>query len=171
MARRAYVQAMHARYRSGVTIAPLRNGDTATVAALFARLGPQSRAQRFGGAKPELTAGELELLARVDRDHHVLVAYVDGDAEPAGIAQLVRDGSCGEIACAVADEHQDRGIGSLLVETLAADARAARITELRATVRGDNPRAVSLLKRVADSLRVRWRDGERELVAALERTS
>jgi ribosomal protein S18 acetylase RimI-like enzyme len=162
---------MHARYRNGITIAPLRNGDTATVAALFARLGPESRAQRFGGAKPRLTDAELARLARVDRSHHVLVAYLDGDAEPAGIAQLVRDGSSGEIACAVADEHQGRGIGSLLVHTLAADARAARITELHATVRGDNPRAVSLLARVADSLRIRWRDGERELVAALERTS
>ena len=36
--------------------------------------------------------------------------------------------------------------------------------ELVATVCGDNERAVSLLARVSQSLQVRWRGGERELV-------
>ena len=59
---------MHARYVDGLTIRPLRNGDVETVAALFERLGPTSRAQRFGGAKPRSGARELALLARVDAD-------------------------------------------------------------------------------------------------------
>jgi hypothetical protein len=50
---------------------------------------------------------------------------------------------------------------------LAADARAAGITELHATVCGDNAPAVSLLRRVTESLHVSWRGGERELVARL----
>lgn len=159
---------MHARYVDGITIRPLGDGDAKTVADLFARLGAVSREQRFCGAKPRLADAELAALSRVDADHHVLVAYVDRDPRPAGMARLVRSGRSAEIAFEVADEHQGRGIGSVLARELAADARAAGITELVATVCGDNAAVVSLLRRVAGSLRVTWQGGEREFVLGLE---
>lgn len=158
---------MHARYVTGVSIRPLRDGDTATVAALLARLGPRSRERRFFAAKPHLSQSELRALARVDGDHHVLVARVDGDPEPAGIARLVRDGRAAELAFEVADVYQGRGIGSMLARQLAADARAAGIRDVVATVRGDNPPAVSLLKSIARSFRAGWSGGEREFVVRL----
>jgi hypothetical protein len=101
---------MQARYVDGLTIRQLRNGDTETVAALFARLGARSRERRFCGAKPRLSDRELAALARVDGSHHVLVGYLDGDPEPAGMARLVRDENVAEIAFEVADVHQRRGI-------------------------------------------------------------
>jgi len=159
---------MHARYVDGITIRPLENGDVETVAAVFARLGACSRERRFCGAKPRLRDAELAALARVDGTSHVLVAHVDDDPEPAGMARLVRDGATAEVAFEVADVHQGRGIGSMLADALAADARAAGITKLVATVCGDNPAMVSLLRRVARSLRVTWQGGERELVVELE---
>ena len=159
---------MHARYVDGLTIRPLRDGDTETVAALFARLGERSRERRFCGAKPRLSEVELARLARVDGDHHVLVGYVDGDPAPAAIARLVRSGASAEIAFAVADEHQNRGIGSVLAAELAADARAAGISQLVATVCGDNPRIVALLGRLGLRLEVSWRGREREFVVGLE---
>lgn len=160
---------MQSRYVDGITIRPLRDGDTETVAAVFERLGARSRENRFCGAKPRLPEAELAALARVDGDRHVLVAYVDGDREPAGIARLVRDGASAEVAFEVVDEHQGRGIGSVLADELAAVARAAGIRELRATVCGDNPPVVSLLRRLASSLHVSWRGREREFVLALDR--
>jgi len=160
---------MHTRYVDGVTIRPLRDGDTATVAALFERLGPRSREKRFCGAKPRLSYSELSALARVDGDHHVLVGYLDGDLQPAGIARLVRDGTAAEVAFEVADDYHGRGIGSTLARELAADARAAGIRELVATVCGDSPPAVSLLKLVGESLQVSWQGREREFVVGLER--
>jgi ribosomal protein S18 acetylase RimI-like enzyme len=158
---------MHSRYVEGITIRSLRDGDTASVAALFERLGPRSRERRFGGAKPRLTDLELRALARVDGDHHVLVGYLDGDPLPAGIARLARNGAGAEIACAVADEYQGRGIGSALIRELAGVARGAGITSVQATVAGDNPAAVSLLARIARSLQVSWRGGRREFVVGL----
>lgn len=158
---------MHARYVNGLTIRPLRDGDTATVARVFARLGERSRELRFCGAKPRLSDVELSHLARVDGDHHVLVAYVDGDGDAVGIARIARSGSSAEIAFTVADAHQGRGIGSTLARELAADARAAGITSLVATVCGDNPRVVALLARLG-SLAVTWSGREREFVVALE---
>src|SRR5437899_8913515 len=116
---------MNAEVIRGITVRPLRGGDTEVVQAVFDRLGPQSRLLRFGGAKNVLLPGELEQLARVDGDHHVLVAY-DG-REPVGIARLVRDGREAEVAFAVADDWQGKGVGTLLADRLAAEARAAGI--------------------------------------------
>lgn len=159
---------MQSRYVDGVVIRPLRTGDTDTVLAVFERLGPESRRRRFGGAKTHLSAAELELLARVDGERHVLVAYAEGDTRPAGLARLVRDGSSAEVAFEVADEQHGRGIGTALAQTLAADARAAGIAELHATVACDNARAMSLLARVSRRLRATWLGAERRVVAALE---
>ena len=158
---------MQTRFVNGITIRPLRNGDIDTIVSLFDRLGDRSRQRRFCGAKPRLLESELDALARVDCDRHVLVAYVDGDRRPAGIARLVRDGSSAEIAFAVADELQGRGVGSTLARELAADARAAGIQELVANVCGNNEPMVSVLKRLAGPLRVSWQGGEREIVIGL----
>lgn len=138
---------MHSRYVDGVTIRPLRNGDTETVAAWFERLGDESRRRRFAGPKPRLPEAELGLLASVDGARHVLVAYLAGDPLPAGIAHLAREGEAGEVAVAVADPWQGRGIGRALMAEMAAVARAAGIRELRATIAGDNRPAASLLRR------------------------
>ena len=159
---------MHARHIDGITIRPLRHGDTTTVATLFARLGARSREQRFCGAKPRIAAHEPGHTRRrgvaVDEgDEHVVVAVDAGQG-----LELVRSGRSAEIAFEVADAHQGRGIGSLLAQELAADARAAGITELVATVCGDNQAIVSLLRRVADSLHVSWQGREREFVLGLE---
>ncbi len=161
------VPVMHAAFVNGLTIRPLRNGDVATVLALFGRLGEQARASRFCGAKPRLTDAELAALAKVDASRHVLVGYLDGDPRPAGIARLVRDGACAEIAFSVADDVRGRGVGTSLVEALAADARAAGITSFVATVCGDNPAALGLLRSLSSSLEVRWQWGEREIVFPL----
>jgi len=114
---------MQSELIEGITVRPLRNGETEAVQAVFDRLGPRSRTERFGGAKTVLTVSDLEQLARVDRNHHVLVALVD--CEPIGIARLVRDGRSAEVAVEVADEWQSRRVGTLLMTRLAEDARAA----------------------------------------------
>ena len=68
---------------------------------------------------------------------------------------------------AVADVYQGCGVGSALIEVLAADARAAGITQLLATVCGDNPGADALLRKVSTSVEERWVGRERELRVAL----
>lgn len=130
----------------GITIRPLRNGDSAVIQRVFDRLGPASRLLRFGGAKNVLSPADLVLLARVDADHHVLVAWAG--SEPVGIGRLAREGCTAEVAFAVADEWQSRGVGRVLADRLAADARAAGITAFRADVRPDNVRSAALVRRL-----------------------
>jgi GNAT superfamily N-acetyltransferase len=119
---------VHTRHIAGITVRPLRNGDTATVAAVFGRLDTAARCDA-GADTRHRSAHELAAFARDDRDHHVLVAYVDGDNRPAGIARLVRTGSSARIA--VVEACRGQGVGSVLAAELGAAARAAGIVEIQ----------------------------------------
>jgi L-amino acid N-acyltransferase YncA len=76
----------------------------------------------------------------------------------------VRDGCAAEVAFAVVDEWQHRGVGTVLMERLAADARAAGVEELRATMHPDNAESLALMRRATDGLRVRYGTGTLEVV-------
>ena len=81
-------------------------------------------------------------------------------------------GSCAtattaEIAFAVADDYQHRGIGSTLAAELIADARASGIREITALASSDNPAAVALLRRTAKVLDVRLEGPELSIRAAI----
>jgi ribosomal protein S18 acetylase RimI-like enzyme len=95
------------------------------------------------------------------------VAYVGHDPKPVAIARLVREGSSAEIAFAVADEYQQRGIGTRLAGELVAKARAEGVTEITALVSADNPAAVSLLRRIANVLSVRFEGSDLSIRAAI----
>jgi ribosomal protein S18 acetylase RimI-like enzyme len=158
---------LHLEHGRSLIVRPLRHGDVRTVVAVFARLGDASRRARFNGAKPCLSRADLRQLAAVDSTHHALVAYADGDPQPVAIARLVRDGRSAEIAFAVADDYQNRGIGSALASELLADARAAGITEITAVASSTNSAAVALLRRTANVLDVRLEGPELSIRAAI----
>lgn len=166
-----HARALHNRKLGRVvTVRLLSDGDTAAVAALFERLGATTRERRFHAAKPYLTSRELGALARVDGDHHVLVAYVDGDPLPAAMARIIRrahDRRVGEIAFEVADNYQGCGIGTQLVELMLAYARAAGFTYIDALVQTSNRAAISLLRRVLSAPTVRVEGSETAVAAAI----
>jgi GNAT superfamily N-acetyltransferase len=152
---------VNAEVIKGITIRPLRNGESKAVQAVFDRLGPRSRLLRFGGAKTVLTDSDLRQLTRVDGDHHVLVALAQG--EPIGIARLVRDGDEADVAFAVADEWQNHGVGSILADRLASEARAAGIVRLRATMQAENRASLKLMRRMTQGLQTRVVSGQLEV--------
>ena len=160
-----HTRVVKAKHGPELVIRPLRPGDTATVQAVFERLGDASRRTRFNGLKRRLGEQELRRLATVGPNHHVLVAYVDGDAEPVAIARLVRAGASAEVAFEVADAYQGRGVGSALTQELVSDACAAGIVEVTALVRSDNPAALAVLQRTLGQLQVRF-EGPDMLVRA-----
>ena len=163
-----HTRAIKLKHGPTILVRPLRHGDTDTVRAVFEQLGDDSRRARFNGPKPCLSDAELEQLAVVDRSHHALVAYSDGDNEPIAIARLARtDRASAEIAFAVADSHQHHGIGSALAAELIADARAAGITEITALAASDNRAALALIRRTADVLDVKFEGPELAIRAAI----
>ena len=146
---------------------PLRHGDVRTVIGLFDRLSERSRRYRFNGPKPCLSRSELRQLATVNVDRQALVAYAEDSSDPIGIARFVRNGESAEIAFAVVDEYQRRGIGSALVAQLVADARADGVREMTALVSAGNTAALALLRRVANALCVSYEGSELAVRAAI----
>jgi RimJ/RimL family protein N-acetyltransferase len=134
----------------GIGIRPLEPSDRAGVAALFKRLSPESRRQRFLGPKPTLSERELTYLTTVDhRWHEALVAVDRRDGTIIGVARYVcitdrPDAADGAVA--VADEHHGRGIGTVLVRCLIARARVNGFSVLTATTLWENRRARALLR-------------------------
>jgi GNAT superfamily N-acetyltransferase len=159
-------RAMHSQYVSGITIRPLRTGETTLVQQVFDQLGARSRVLRFGGAKTALSATELAELALIDGRRHALVAF-DGQV-PIGIARLVCDAgdrTVAEVAFAVADSWQGRGVGKALFEQLTADARAAGITHLRSYIHAENRPSLALLKRFTTIIETHATGCELEVVS------
>jgi protein lysine acetyltransferase len=162
-----HTRALKPKHGPNLVVRPLRRGDVRTVMAVFHRLSDESRRARFNGSKPCLRRTELRQLASIDATHHALVAYVDGDPLPVAIARLVRRGRSAEIAFAVADEYQQRGIGSTLAKELIADARAAGVTEITALVASHNPAAIALLRRALSALDISHEGTELSVRAAV----
>jgi ribosomal protein S18 acetylase RimI-like enzyme len=71
------------------------------------------------------------------------------------------------VAFAVADEYQQRGIGSALAGELLADARAAGVTEISALVASDNPGGLALLRRISKRLEIRLEGAQLMIRAAV----
>jgi ribosomal protein S18 acetylase RimI-like enzyme len=163
-----YTRLIQLKHGPSILVRPLRGGDVESVRAVFEQLGESSRRARFNGPKPCLSPAELEEMARVDGSHYVLVAYLEADPRPIGIARLVRtDRATAEIAFAIADSQQHHGIGSALAAELVADARAAGITEITAFAGSDNRAALALVRRVADVRQVEFDGPELSIRAAI----
>jgi GNAT superfamily N-acetyltransferase len=109
----------------------------------FTGLSAESRYTRFFGAKRTLTRKELEGFTELDFDNQVgLTATMidDGRERFIGIGRYFRasDSTHAEVAFAVLDEHQGRGIATLLLEHLRRIAHQAGIEEFIAEVMASN---------------------------------
>ena len=121
-----------------VLIRPLTGTVSHAVAWAYRHLGERSRHQRFLGAKP---ACDLERLSDVDHWHHeALIAFSPHPRKPIGVAEYVRleRFDRAELAVAVVDEWQRRGVGKALLGALRARAMAAGVRQFTAfTLRGN----------------------------------
>ncbi len=132
------------------------NRDTApeAVDAVFEGLSARSRYLRFHSPTPRLTASARRVLSDVDGERHAAVcARIGGD--PIGIARLIRTGECGaEIAVAVVDLWQRRGVGRRLLEELTAIAARLGVAELHGTMLPDNAGMLALVRKVLPGVRL-----------------
>jgi acetate---CoA ligase (ADP-forming) len=105
-------------------IRPCRPDDEAALLALYERLSDESIYLRFFSPVPRPTAVQLERITSIDYvDHMVLVAQLGADI--VAVARYDRVGPDeAEVAFAVADDQQRRGLATLLLEHLAGIARA-----------------------------------------------
>ena len=133
-------------------VRPIDRADRDPLADAFERLSDQSRHHRFLGPKRRLSTRELDYLTDVDHvTHEALVAIDETTGQIVGVGRYATGdggGTVADIALAVADAWQRRGIGHALAVRLVERARANGITRLTGTTLVDNVRARSLLDRV-----------------------
>jgi RimJ/RimL family protein N-acetyltransferase len=157
---------------ASLVVRPLRNGDTRRVEEVFEALGERSRLARFGTPKPRLTRGELEYLSDVDHEsHEALLALDPRSGRAIAVVRFVRDGvnrGAAEVAFAVADAWQSRGLGSRMAGLLACRAREVGVERLSAHVQSENHASQSLVRRMGRVVRTRHDGAWLELVAALD---
>lgn len=130
-----------------VHVRPIRPTDAQGLEAFHGRLSADSVYFRYFSPKPSLTAQQVEHLTTVDhRDRVALVAEV-GD-RLLGVARYEREGSTdsAEAAFLVNDEEQGRGIGTALLELLAAAGRERGITRFTAEVLPHNRRMLGVFR-------------------------
>jgi len=132
-------------------IRALRPTDRDELAAAVARMSEQSIYRRFFSPKRSFSPQEIALYVNVDFVKHVaLVAVLEQDGRPAivgGARYIVSRPSAAEVAFAVDDAHQGRGIGTLLMKHLAAIARDRGISELFAEVLSNNAAMLKVLEK------------------------
>src|ERR1700722_11971836 len=149
-----------------VALRSLRRGDRTGLAGLFARLSSESRRRRFLTAKSRLTSAELDYLSDVGHPAHEAMAAIDErDGSIIGVSRYVADPmrpGAADVAIAVADDFQNRSVGTALAERIITRAQEHGVATLTATTYCENAAARALLRRFGFNGRRGW-PGELEL--------
>jgi acetate---CoA ligase (ADP-forming) len=132
-----------------IHVRAIRPDDRERLLRHFKELSEDSRYHRFFGVKRSLSEAELQRFTQLDFVNHVgLVATLShsGEERFIGVARYVRgtDPARAEVAFEVVDEHQGRGIATMLLQHLSGIARTAGISEFEADVLGDNNRMLEV---------------------------
>ena len=156
---------LRAALRDGtpVLVRPLRPDEGDKLVEGMQKLSSESRRRRFLSAKSRLSRKEVDFLTRCDMRNHLAIGLAITDEQgrevlAVAVARCVRatdDPTLGDVAVVVLDEWQQRGIGTLLTERLAALCWEVGIKRWRGTFFADNLASRKLLERVGKNRRSR----------------
>jgi GNAT superfamily N-acetyltransferase len=133
-----------------IRIRPIVATDHAALQAFYAGLSDESRRTRFLGSTNGIGANQSTYFCTPDHGHRegivAVMGPVRGPTRIVGHLCVEPDGpTCAEVAVAVADELQGRGIGRRLVDAAVAWARHDGFRTLTATMLEGNPAIQRLL--------------------------
>jgi GNAT superfamily N-acetyltransferase len=160
------------RLRDGtrVRLRAIAPEDKRLVVDVFDGLSEESRYRRFFTFSSGLTLDMLAYLTEVDHtNHEAIIAIEPTTGRALGVARYVRlrDGpEAAEVAFAVVDEWQGRGLGRALLTYLTRRARQEGVLRFVALIKVGNEEAVRLLKGLNEIER-RREGSEMELVMEL----
>jgi RimJ/RimL family protein N-acetyltransferase len=136
----------------GVDIRPIEASDKDALEAAVEHLSSRSRYRRFLGWIDHLSTSQLVFFTEVNHDdHEALVAIAPESGEIVGVARYIRgpsDPAVAEVAVAVADDWQGRGIGTTLLAKLSDRARSAGIKRFVASCLTENRGAIDVLEEI-----------------------
>jgi acyl-CoA synthetase (NDP forming)/GNAT superfamily N-acetyltransferase len=154
-----------------VALRPVTGADTTALTDLFNRASAASlRLRFFANPGRPLLAAEVARLSKPPSPQHGSIAAELGGAV-VGVASYERRGTAepvAEFAVFVADEHQGRGIGTLLLEHLARHARQQGIRELYGEVLAANARMLRVAGDLTADTSSQPGDGVVEVTIATE---
>ena len=149
--------------RDGSTVAvrPIRPEDEAGLAHFFSALSMESRVLRFFAAVANADAAAKKMVQVDYKSHYGLVAVAGDKRQIVGHAMYVEIGPRkAELALAVADAYQGRGLGTILLGQLAEAGGASGIDVFEAIVRPENHRMLSMLRESGFPVHARSEPGE-----------
>ncbi len=130
-----------------VHLRPIRPSDADALVAFHGGLSTRTRYLRYFSAYPRIPERDLRRFTHVDhRDRVALVAELGGDIIAVGRFDRTPGTDEAEVAFVVADAHQGRGIGSVLLEHLAAAAREVGIKRFHAIVLAENNAMIGVFR-------------------------
>ncbi|HEU5160714.1 MAG TPA: GNAT family N-acetyltransferase [Streptosporangiaceae bacterium] len=149
---------------------PIRPADAGLLRAFHSRLSPESIYYRFFSPRPRLTDREIEHFTTVDYHDRVAFICTIGDDMIAVVRYDKLDETRAEVAFLVEDAHQGRGLGTVLLEHIAAAARERGVRRFVAQVLPDNRRMIKVFREAGYEAEQRYEEGAIELVLNLEPT-
>jgi acetyl coenzyme A synthetase (ADP forming)-like protein len=152
-------------------VRPIRPDDGSALVAFHERLSQDTVYSRFFSAKPRLSAAEVEHFTHVDHDARVALVAELGD-RIVGVARydrMARERDA-EVAFVVADEHQGRGIATVLLEHLASAGRERGITRFVAQTLPGNRQMLEVFRAAGFDETMRYSDGVVHVELAIEPT-
>ena len=125
---------------------PITPQDAEALQRMHVAQSPESTFLRFFSPMPRLTEKLLQQFTRVDYTDQVAIVALIGD-EIVGLANYARvDERQADVAFNISDAHQGRGLGSVLLEHLAAAARERGIHRFVADVLPQNRKMVAVFR-------------------------
>ncbi|MGK2954585.1 MAG: N-acetyltransferase family protein [Solirubrobacterales bacterium] len=151
-----------------VTIRQIRPSDKLLLAEAFDGLSPADRYQRFFAPVERLSESDLVYLTEVDHsDHEALVAIDPEDGSLVGVARYVRTKvrNEAEVAVAISDAWQGKGLGTALLQRLVRRAASEGIDYFLALVLTSNTSATELFENLVPDMsrKVRGDPGQVEI--------
>ncbi|MDO8107927.1 GNAT family N-acetyltransferase [Isoptericola sp. b441] len=144
-------------------VRPIRPEDADALQAFHEAQSQQSTVFRFFAPLERLPEADLHRFTHVDhRDRVAFVAVADapGGEQILAVARYDRDGTeDAEVAFNVADAHHGRGLGSVLLEHLAAAARERGVRHFTADVLPHNHRMLTVFREAGYAVTQRLEDG------------
>ncbi|MFD1214368.1 GNAT family N-acetyltransferase, partial [Arthrobacter sp. GCM10027362] len=139
---------------------PITPADAEALQAFHAGQSESSIYLRFFTFKSRLSPRELELFTNVDYDNRVaFVATIRGEIVGVGRYDRLDDPTDAEVAFNISDAHQGRGLGSILLEHLAAAAREHGIRRFSAEVLPENRKMITVFNEAGYEVRRHFEDG------------
>ena len=155
---------------STLRLRPTVPGDADLLLRFFERLSPESRYLRFQGAR-RIDERVVEPFLHTDFESTVsLVGELEGEVAALATYIRLRDPHRAEVAFAVADDLQGRGVGTRLLERLVSHAARAGIDEFVAQVLPQNSAMLGVFRDAGFASVRRLDGGVVEVSLALEQT-